>query len=592
MGKNKKRNTSEKPIDRKHHVPTAFELAFLKAEARKKKESQQYSLDGHFRTGETELNQKKTLKQHYQPARNPLTPRPNPMYAKKINPPDKLGCTSKNIGLKRIADSKLVLKELALKKQEQQRDISKNLPVSSYFGKIQVHNGNYTDESDIVIGFDFGTSSSKIVIRDSGRQTAYAVPFGPLACSGNTYIIPTQVYVSNDGFFSLTSEKFSCNELKIFLMEDPDKPVYSIQTQIEAVTASELVAAYMALVIQTARTWFLEKNNIIYLNTNIYWQLNLGIPSENYDNRQQEKAFQIVAMAAWRLSRLTTPINISHAKQIMVEAKALIEDPNNMPIDSESLWLHPDFVNTHPEVIMEVVGYVRSPSRTDGLHLLVDVGASTLDAAMFIINKRDGEDIFPILESRVTKMGTMALHRFRIQSLKSYLEESLEKINLIDPLTPLPDTSHYDIVTDKDRMCQSDHDFFHSCSKMIGEVLRSTYNTRDPHSDAWLKGLPVFLCGGGGKMPQYKDMLKYRGIQIADHLSDFSEFNLKTIPQPDQLEAPDLPPNEYDRLAVAYGLSFTTDEIGKVIPERDIIDIQKTKRDNNIENLYVSKDMC
>jgi hypothetical protein len=45
---------------------------------------------------------------------------------------------------------------------------------------------------------------------------------------------------------------------------------------------------------------------------------------------------------------------------------------------------------------MEVAGYAHSPTRTKGLHLLVNVGATSMDTATFIIQSKDGENVFPL----------------------------------------------------------------------------------------------------------------------------------------------------------------------------------------------------
>ena len=469
-------------------------------------------------------------------------------------------------------------------------------PGCDVVGISQAHDGTFQDESDIVIGFDLGTSSSKVVIRDSGRQTAYAVPFGALACSENLYLIPTRIFIGDDGHLSLSPARHSYSDLKIRVMDSPAQNVFSVLNASQTIAASELAAAYIALVIHFARGWFLKHTESIYRKTHIHWHINLGTPSKNYNDQKIRSIFQIIAMAAWRISRLDSTITIAEVKKILLEAGNHIETKgkNIDSNDFESLWLHPDFVNTHPEVIMEIVGYARSPLRTNGLHLLVDVGATTMDAATFIIHSQDGEDVFPLLETTVERYGTMELHNCRIQALKKSLQESLQEKNSIDSTIPLPDPVHYEIKAGMDDFSYSDGSFFKQCSAKIGEVIRATKKRRDPNSRAWADGLPVFICGGGGRLPAYREMVKSLGSRIAKSQTSFNEFEIKEIPKPDQLEAPDLPHQEYDRLAVAYGLSFTAFEIGEVIQESKISDIhrEKTTAIKSFEDRFVSKDMC
>jgi len=460
-------------------------------------------------------------------------------------------------------------------------------------GASQVHDGSFKEESDLVIGFDFGTSSSKLVIRDSVRQTAYAVPFGPFACPGNTYLIPTKIFIDAEGGLSLSKGIYSYGNLKTHLMDDPEKCIYEATNL--SITASELAAGYMAMVIRHARAWFLKETESIYKKTDIQWWINVGIPSKNYDDTQDVGAFRYVAMAAWGVSRLDTAITIFDVKKYLQKAKRHVSTQvaNVDAKGHDSFWLHPDFVNTHPEVIMEVVGYARSTLRTPGLHLLIDVGATTLDAATFIIHSRDGEDIYPLLATDVQRLGTMALHARRMQSLKDSVEKCLQGQNAIDSTGPLPGGDHYRI---KDAgqldIKECDNCFFRECRAIIGEVVRHTRNHRDPLAEAWGRGLPVFICGGGGRLSLYREMIEKLGSQIAANISEVERFVVKEIPKPEKLEAPELSPKEYDRLAVAYGLSFTPDEIGEVIPKSKLSDIDREESRHNYDDRFVNKDMC
>lgn len=472
------------------------------------------------------------------------------------------------------------------------------------YGRAQIYDGTYNQESDIVIGFDFGTSSSKLVFRDSARQTAYAVPFGALSCEGNSYLIPTNIFVSADGKLSLSTGGHSYNNIKSHLINNYGQHIFTISNYSYAITAKELATAYMALVIRFARAWFLQHNEAIYRKTHIHWHINMGIPSKNYGDKSMVKTFRSIEMAAWRLSRYDTAITITELKKIFVEAEGHIET-NGSNIDTtndDSLWRHPEYVHTHPEVIMEVVGYVRSPLRTKGLHLLIDVGASTLDVATFIVHSKDGEDYYPLLATDVKSFGTMELHKRRIESLKNCLRQiipynpssmdRLQQISDINPTSPLPDLSHYEMSLGTNELSKIDVIFFKECYAIVGEVIRNTLHHRDPHSNAWETGLPVFICGGGGRLSGYRKTIENLGYKISISRKNFKGFSIKNIPKPDQLDAPDLSRQEYDRLAVAYGLSFTSDEIGEVVRESQVSDVHKKDRTRNIDDIFVSKDMC
>ena len=483
------------------------------------------------------------------------------------------------------------------------RPISK-IHIDSISGRAQIYSGTPVDEADIVFGFDFGTSSSKIVIRDSGRQTAYAVPWGPLACSGNKYLLPTRIFVTKGGSFSLKNGECSFDTLKINLMDNPGQIIFPGSNINGSVSAIELATVYMGLVIRYARQWFLKQTESIYKKTNIYWQLNLGVPSQNYDDEKTKKIFHSVAMAAWCLSRQDKAFTIPLIKPFLQDAGNHITNSGETidPENPNSFWLHPDYINTHPEVIMEVVGYARSSLRTSGLHLLVDVGATTMDMATFIIHSQEGDDVFPLLETNVERSGTMVLHNRRVAVVKRAQkkggfskqahEDFLQRMETIDPTKPLPALSHYSVQGISQELSKSDAEFFQQCSVAVGEIIRDTKEHRDPYARAWEMGLPVFICGGGGRLPAYRAMIKERGMKITKRVVNFGKFIIKELPKPDQLEAPELLHKDYDRLAVAYGLSFDSFEIGKVIPESNIENVYRENRKSRGAKKFVSKEMC
>lgn len=611
MGKKKRRKKTEhkfRNTPSKPHEPTAFELAYQKAEARTKENAsidkkpltdtdlnlkdlpESTPLTSKEKNNDNSLSQK--LKYISTAVRQKLTIKRKALP--KAAPPAASKKPSIKLGLKSETDQDMVL-DIAVSQCEDQRHSSpESKKIESLSSRFQVHGENPEKESDIVIGFDFGTSSSKIVIRDSVLQTAYAIPFGFFACSENKYLVPTNIFIREDGYLSLSKGDHSYSNLKMNLVDEPKRNIFVAENISQTITASELAAAYMAQVICIARAWFLKQTESIYKNTRIQWRINLGIPSKNYNDKEMKKTFQSIAMAAWRISRLDSEITITEVKKHLKEAEnhTATKGKDIDPKERGSLWLHPDFVNTHPEVIMEMVGYARSPLRTSGLHLIIDIGATTLDAATFIIHDSEGEDLFPILDTAVEKLGTIMLHGKRVETLKNSLEKSLNNVKNINPTHPLPDHVYYGIKLCEEEILECDDSFLNECKEIIGKVIKNTKHQRDPNSNVWQTELQVFVCGGGGRLSLYREAIDELGQNCSRAWNHFRGFAIRDIPQPDQLEAPDLSHEEYDRLAVAYGLSFTSDEIGEVIPESMVSNINTLKPVLDVEGLYISKDQC
>jgi hypothetical protein len=630
MKKKKAKKTSGKTSDpvKKDDQPTAFEIAFHQAEARKTESTERKKPPSHAVAHQIKSTQNAHQERKESSANNNLITRKRSQPPKKRvyvpPPPEESKAKLVATPLESRAQGKKSSAAKATQKTDQERQNSRFgiTPVADnsfsidagpfYSAKaknnkkatpdkttqksdMQVHNGDYNSESDIVIGFDFGTSSSKLVFRDSGRRTAYAVPFGSFACAENKYLIPTAVSITDKGVVELAGGGHYCSNLKIHLMEASEKKLFDARDTGEHITASELAAAYIGLVIQEARSWFLKHTHSIYRKTHIFWNINFGIPSKSYDELKEKETFRAIVMAAWRISLIPSRVSIQEVKKCLGKARELIsgfKENRKSDSDFDDMWLHPDYVNIHPEVIMEVAGYARSPLRTEGLHLLVDVGATTLDTAAFIIHSREGEDVYPLLETDVSRYGTMALHQSRIKAMQENLQHILQKKNFIDPILPVPPVDHYEVKLEKDFMQEHDSNFFSTCSKLIGEVIRSTKIRRDPNSGVWEKFLPVFICGGGGRLSLYREMIKDRGNRLAQRFKNFDGFEIKDIPMDKQLEAPDLAPGDYDRLAVAYGLSLSSDEIGEVLPKSKIPDIRKEYRKSGYEDRFIGKELC
>lgn len=157
------------------------------------------------------------------------------------------------------------------------------------------------------------------------------------------------------------------------------------------------------------------------------WSLNVGVPSGTPETRSRDEpprealraAFRRAANAGWRLSLRDAPIRLKDAEQTLRS-----EEQADIDID------------LFPEVIAGAYGYARSEERRDGLHLMMDVGAGTVDACLFRLRTKDEVENWPLLEARVERLGTAELHERRIAALRRVDEKEAEKLGrAYDPST-------------------------------------------------------------------------------------------------------------------------------------------------------------
>ena len=346
-----------------------------------------------------------------------------------------------------------------------------------------------------VIGLDFGTAYTKVVIGETSM--AYAVPFPNYLDGGNPYLLPGIFSMTQDGHARLGAGQVGSNhsDLKMRLL-DGDR----------SDDARQLTAIFIALVLQHARAWFFNNHGDDYRQFRPDWCVNVGLPTHQYHDDELKDFYRDIVKAAWLASTKPEPLT-----------ERLIDDCFVYPNSS----LADDNIGLFPEFVAQVNSYVKSPQRQADLHLLIDVGAGTVDVALFNVHENDQGDLFPIFAKSVSKYGVNFLQ-------KAPLREEVSQLLW--------------------QQIKSDIDF----------VKTEKY----PEFWQFDKVLPFFLCGGGSQVSPYRDL----AARMVENASP-CKLRKQDLPEPQRLVAPELPAKSYHRLSVAYGLSFDAFDIGQIVPE-------------------------
>ena len=419
---------------------------------------------------------------------------------------------------------------------------------------------------ELVIGLDFGTSSVKVVIGDKDTGHAYAVPFAPT--SGlDRYLLPSRVYQSAAGFqLDPSSDCKAHRDLKLGLLGQPD--------------ALHLArsAAFLALVVRHARDWFLGEHGAAYRRSTLVWSMRLGQPATTNLAAAQEQVFRQIGMAAWVASFETGDcLSVESVERALGLATA-----PDASVAANS-HVHDIELKVVPEIAAQVYGFVQSRSfdpRARNLYLMVDVGAGTVDAAIFHVKKATGGKWdFEFYTCTVQPYGSMNLHRWRLDWWSRQLANFEQGQSLADDIAAarfptdrsavLPDSVGHYVEGVEVGFSHEDHDpdatFFSKkvVTQVRGEACWQAWK-QEFLSQADLSGLPAFLCGGGSRMHYYQRLKReLRPKPNSTWLS--AEF--VPLMAPDRLEAPGLAPLDYDRLSVAYGLSFLdVGDVGQGLP--------------------------
>lgn len=453
----------------------------------------------------------------------------------------------------------------------------------------QCFEGKPVQELELVVGFDFGTSCSKVVIQDAYRRKAYAVPFHGISCKQNQYLLPARLYVRNDCILSLNGGSSTFDNLKVNLIINRDKVCFTEANSGLKIRSKDLIAGYIALVLRDARKWFWETHGEIYKGSRIIWQMNVGLPSGTYDDSPMLRAIRSAALAGWNLSVERREVTLLSVSEVMKEAERDLSGGScTSKAGIDNGHLHRDMVQAVPEVIAEVIGYARSPMRRNGMFLLVDVGASTLDVSTFILHEQEGEDLYPLLAADVQQMGILRLHHERVRHIAGAVETCLgDVMRRADANAPLPDPSDY--LPRINGIGATDTMFQERCAQVIARVVANTRLKRNPGAAEWDTGLPVFFCGGGAGHALYRNATLSAGNRLtAMKIRGILPIEL---PKPENLDAPELLSDQYHRLAVAYGLSFSYLDIGRIMPPAELEDIPLDRHQRDTESAFVSKEM-
>lgn len=409
--------------------------------------------------------------------------------------------------------------------------------------------------AELVIGLDFGTSCTKVVIGDPGWQGKfYAVPFGNASEELSTWLHPTR----------LRGEA----NLKMRLMDAPGDMM-----------VQNLIACYLAEVIRHCCQWFGKNAPARYEHARKTWKLNLGFPGKSTGTGSElEQAYRTCAELAVQLASL-------QGAPTPADAERLRSEPKKTEAIAE-----PSPIELYPEIAAQLTGYIKSPFAHHGPLLLVDVGAGTLDVSTLIIHGQQHTDNISFFMCDVQPLGTLRLHQARTNAMNEAMTGCVRSqlMELQDGLTAIPE--RWDQMTnarsEEAEPCRIAFDTISQSwiSQSIGAALpcltRFRQHLRDTHDavdyDPWPGHLRLFLTGGGSRCSLFKkcfaagrlerEMLPFTHWHYDYHQRHEAGQGLKleAIPCPNNLQWPDELHDHFDRLSVAYGLAQGTLDLAQV----------------------------
>lgn len=442
------------------------------------------------------------------------------------------------------------------------------------------------DEIDLVIGLDFGTAFTKVIVQEPDSERAWAVPF--TTDSSNPYLLPSHVYLYNN-LFGLQKEGETQANLKLVLLQKSPETSHYLNA-----------AAYLALVIRHAMQWTLQNKSDEFAGMTPYWSVNIGIAAENLENQDLVERFRKLLWCGLLLAKDhvsdVTIDRVASTLQMIDKAQASGEDAVEL---SDSVTVYQDQAGVYPEIAAQIFGYIRSDrwDRRLPKFMLVDIGGGTVDASIFNVTVTgDHEYQFNFFSSMVEPLGASLLHKARLNWLRGHLSPCKAASRIDATLMKLeqsytsceliPDRINDYLENAKFPKDTVDKAFYRKYSEKLWRDLICVVKQQiDPKSVQW-RSLPFLLCGGGRNVELYRKLVK------ALNRSSSTEVKLHELvmEKPDNLSAPSLSTEDYQRLSVAYGLSFLN--IGKILTPDTIAEKLRVRtKANDYQSQYIDKDM-
>lgn len=421
----------------------------------------------------------------------------------------------------------------------------------------------------IIVGLDFGTSFTKVVLGES--RIRYAVPFGEFSDDINPYLLPSAVsMLGADGRCTLGVHNHATKVFDDLKMPLIDRD-FGDEIQFPAM-------AFLALVFRYVRGWFFSTHGHTYKNREIQWFVNIGLPTDTFDDEYLRRVYLNITKAAWHSSATPGPISLARCADTLRDYNKQVQ---RLAEHQTEGILPDDRINAFPEFAAQLTGYTRSPRHLEDLHAMIDVGGGTLDVTVFNVIQRQGEYRFPIFARTVQPLGPRYLVRHRLDNLGIH---DPRRISPFEDLPPDKQFAHH-CSTSVLRIAKIDKPFQRKFREFIGGALLHTKKHRHPKSRHWKTGIPTFFCGGATSSEFYKKQLD--AFMGYDHPLRLVSSEL---PEPEDLEADLQGETAYGRLALAYSLSFDPYDIWKIVQMNDIDDMEPDPVYDYTDR-YFSKDM-
>ncbi|MBD2014348.1 hypothetical protein H6F96_10230 [Microcoleus sp. FACHB-53] len=457
------------------------------------------------------------------------------------------------------------------------------------------------------LGIDFGTSFTKVCVRDTDRDRSWVVTFSNGKPALTQALLPTKLGISSEGKIlagltplewskhlegSYTSidfikmrlanlyihqelegwqfEYLSALKISGLDLEDPD-------------TIENLCAYYLSSVISKAKAWVLDNNADLVKNQQIEWSANIGVPVKYCDSKAID-GFGKVLSLAWLLSEShPESTTVNELKQQLKLLRLEIRDRDDIPCYAIA------------EVAAAIHSYTASRQATEGVYVFFDVGSGTLEGASFRFWRKDEMPRVDFYSGEVEPLGVNALTKCvangsqeeeieiedcitrDCESLCQAIESLSTRLAKINPIrsgeyiaNKLKLSNEATENALKQTQLSQERRLLHLIlgqrliHRQVAKVVMIT-KEKNPNYYSESSTLPIFIAGGGGIVKFYRDTIESTYLAFGHQYAGVPAYAVKELPPPlGDFSLSGIQPSHFHRFAVAYGLSIPEAEAPEV----------------------------
>ena len=392
----------------------------------------------------------------------------------------------------------------------------------------------------VIIGFDFGTHSTKVVIRERGGVGGRIAQFDEPSEGYPTFASPSVVrhvrgrlYFGTEALIDSDGQLF--RSLKVSLLPSFLQLPGDYPSELDNRT---LIAAYFAWAFQQLRRSLTE-----YSEANVL--LNLAAPMSHIEDPALKRQYLQIIQAAWNVSFVDQPIpilqGISGAEVARIFAPLLAQSVVGPELRRFEVL---------PETIAPVVSLSLDPWMEPGMYMIIDTGAGTTEMSVFHAGDAGADQKVLCYRDETMLLGGNDLH----------LAERLE-----------PDAKQVEINT-----------IIRLLQQQYRRLWQLGYRLDVPNhrSRARWKELTLVLSGGGTKHELVADRLRGVNPMMPWPRDDTKLKVSRHVPGTLELAA-EMDEDEASMFAVANGLAierknwpvvFQPDQIESLEPTEEVHD--------------------